>query len=132
MERIRSLGVTPDKVRLYPDPAGNARSTKGLNRSDIQILRESGFPNILFHRSIKSVRDCVNAVNALFDQDAVLIHPRCKQLIADLEQIKWRDSGFEFDKSNSKRSHWLDGFKDMVNFEYPCVKPLQLKESYRR
>lgn len=131
-QKLAELGVSKEKVRLYPDPAGNARSTKGLNRTDIQILRDAGFPNILFHRSIKSVKDCMNAVNALFDQDSIIVHPRCKNLIADLEQIKWKDSGFEFDKSNPKRSHWLDGMKDMINFTYPCIKPLPLKESYRR
>lgn len=132
LHKLSELGVAKEKVRLYPDPAGNARSTKGLNRSDIQILRDAGFPNILFHRSIKSVKDCMNAVNALFDKDSILVHPSCKNLIADLEQIKWKDSGFEFDKSNSKRSHWLDGMKDMIQFQYPCIKPIPLRESYRR
>jgi hypothetical protein len=53
-------------------------------------------------------------------------------LIADLEQIKWKDAGFEFDKSNTKRSHWLDGMKDMIDYEYPAIKPRPLREAYRR
>ena len=74
----------------------------------------------------------MNSVNALFDKDSILVNPICKNLIADLEQIKWKDSGFEFDKSNTKRSHWLDGMKDMIIYKYPSIKPVALKETYRR
>lgn len=131
-DKLRALGLQQHQVTLYPDPAGNARSTKGLNRSDIEILREAGFRNINFKRRIVSVKDCMNAVNALFDLGEIEVHPKCKELIKDLEQIKWRDSGFEFDKSDSKRSHWLDGMKDMIDYEFPSIKPKPAMAPYRR
>jgi hypothetical protein len=130
-EKLMELGRPPSSVRIYPDPAGAARSTKGLNRSDIAILKEN-FSNIFYKWRIASVRDCMNAVNFLFESGEVIISKKCKNLIADLEQVKWKDSNFEFDKSNLKRSHWLDGMKDMIDFEYPTVKPKVSGNAYRR
>lgn len=130
--RLEELGRPIDKVTLFPDPAGNARSTKGLNRSDVEILREFGFKDIRYKRRIMSVKDCMNAVNNLFDSNEIVINPQCRNLISDLERIKWKDAGFEFDKSDSKRSHWLDGMKDMIEYEYPAIKPVPVRGGYTR
>jgi hypothetical protein len=130
--RLQELGRDINTVTLFPDPAGNARSTKGLNRTDVEILREAGFKDIRYRRRIMSVKDCMNAVNNLFDSNEIVINPKCRNLIADLEQIKWKDSNFEFDKSNTKRSHWLDGMKDMIEYEYQVIKPKVTREAYFR
>lgn len=130
--KLHELGRPMTSVVLFPDPAGNARSTKGLNRSDIEILREHGFQDIRYKRRIVSVKDCMNAVNNMFESSEIIINPKCRNLIADLEQIKWRDSGFEFDKSNSKRSHWLDGMKDMIDYSYATIKPKPIGKAYQR
>jgi hypothetical protein len=111
-------------ITIFPDPAGNSRSTKGLDKSDIQILKDFGFQNIRFKRSIRSVKDCLNAVEAMFDNNEIEIHPNCKEFIKDLEQCKFKDNDFQIDKKDSKRSHWLDGFKDMVDLEFPVSKPV--------
>jgi PBSX family phage terminase large subunit len=130
--KLQELERDINTVTLFPDPAGNARSTKGLNRTDVEILREAGFKDIRYRRRIMSVKDCMNAVNNLFDSNEIVINPKCRNLIADLEQIKWKDSGFEFDKSNSKRSHWLDGMKDMIEYEYQVIKPKVMRGPYTR
>jgi hypothetical protein len=44
---------------------------------------------------------------------------KCPNMIADLEQCTFREGIFEIDKSNLKRSHWLDGLKNMVEYEWP-------------
>jgi len=41
------------------------------------------------------------------------------ETIADLEQVVWRDGTFELDKRDQNRTHWLDGLKNMVDFEFP-------------
>ncbi len=51
------------------------------------------------------------------------VHPRCKNFIADAEQCILKSGGLEIDKSNSARSHWLDGFKQMIDYEFPVIKP---------
>lgn len=107
-------------LTIYPDPMGNSRSTKGY-KTDIDILREEGFLDIKFRRKIRSVRGCMLAMNKGFEKDEILIHPKCKNLITDLEQVVWKDSGTEFDKSNPLRTHSLDGAKDMYEYEFPVL-----------
>ena len=108
-------------VTIYPDPAGNARSTKSTV-SDIDILRQSGFKDIKFKRSIRSVRECLNSLNNLFDKRKIEIDLGCKNLIADLDQCILKSNGLEIDKSNADRSHWIDGLKDMADYEFPVMK----------
>jgi len=110
-------------VTIYPDPAGNSRSTKGVNISDISILKEYGFNNIKFKRRIASVRDCLNATNAMFSKDEIQIDPSCVNLITDIEQVNLNDAGI-LDKTDPERTHWVDGLKDLIDFEFPIVKPL--------
>lgn len=110
-----------DDVVIYPDPAGNARSTKSV-KTDIQILKEGGFSNIKFKSRIPSVRDCLNATNNLLSKDKILISANCKNLIADLEQCQLKQGTGELDKSDPKRTHSLDGLKNMIDYEFPIVK----------
>lgn len=114
--------VEPHEVTIYPDPAGNARSTKTRNKTDIDILKEGGFKDIKFKTRIPSVRDCLNATNNLLSKDKILISARCKNLIADLEQCQLRSGTGELDKTDPKRTHSLDGLKNMVDYEFPIVK----------
>lgn len=119
--------VIKDKVGtnvvIFPDPAGNARSTKSRGMTDIGILYDAGFKDVRFKKKIPSVRDCLNASNNMLDKKQILIHPRCKNFIADAEQCILKSGGLEIDKSNPNRSHWLDGFKNMIDYEFPIVRP---------
>jgi len=108
------------KVTIFPDPAGAARSTKS-KMTDIQILMQAGFTDIRFKRSIKSVRECLLATNAQMSKDRIIIDPSAKNLIADLEQCVLKSNGSEIDKSDGNRSHWLDGYKDMIDLEFPII-----------
>jgi hypothetical protein len=111
------------QITIFPDPAGDARSTKSRGMTDIAILREAGFNDIRYKKSITSVRDCLNAANNILDKNLIEVHPRCKNFIADAEQCILKSSGLEIDKTkNAMRSHWLDGFKDMIDYEFPIIK----------
>lgn len=113
-----ALGRTSGVV-LFPDPAGKARATRS-HHSDIMILEEMGFTQQRYKSRIASVRDCVNAVNAAFHKDLIeLDASKMPETIRDLEQVVWKDGVFEFDKSQRDRTHWLDGLKNMVDFEMP-------------
>lgn len=112
-------------VTIYPDPAGRATSTKTrFPVSDLQILKNEGFPDLKYKSRI-NVRDCLNALNNLFHKDRIGIDPKCKEFISDLEQCKIKDALFEIDKTNPKRSHWLDGAKNMAGYEFPVVRPAE-------
>lgn len=119
---IREKTSPTDQIIIYPDPAGAARSTKSKRgKSDIDILKEAGFEDIRYKSRI-SVRDCLNATNAMFTKRQVLINARkCRNFVADLEQCVFKEGLFEINKKNPKRSHWLDGFKNMVDYEFPIL-----------
>lgn len=105
---------------IYPDPAGNARSTKGY-KTDMDVIRDKGFEDIRYRRKVRSVRGSMLALNKGFEKGEVVVHPRCKHFIKDCEQVIWADSGTEFDKSNPARTHSLDGAKNMYDYEYPIA-----------
>lgn len=116
------IGQGWNKAVLFPDPAGKARKTSARDLiSDIQILEQMGFEDIRYKSQI-SVKDTYFAANNLFDKNRVAVHPKCKELIADLEQVKVKDGAFEMDKSNPQRTHALDGFKNMADYMFPAVK----------
>lgn len=122
--KVHEYGLEPKDVSLFPDPAGAARKTVNASKTDMHILRDHGFTDLRYTKSIRSVKDCVNSLEAMLDRGEILIHSKCKDLIDDLEQVKWKDNGFEFDKTNSMRTHWLDGLKNMVHLQYPALKPV--------
>lgn len=112
--------VGTENVVLFPDPAGNARSTKS-QKTDIQILRDAGFQDIRFRSRIRSVKECLAALNSLVGKNKIQVSQKCRQTILDLEQCVLRSGTNELDKSNGSRTHWLDGIKNMVEYEFPIM-----------
>lgn len=113
----------PYSTPIYPDPAGKAKSTKSKNKSDFDILRQKGFTNLNVKKKI-SVRDCLNALNNLFAKNSILINPKCKEFIKDLEQCIIKPGTHEIDKSDPLRTHWLDGAKYWADYEYPVTRSI--------
>jgi len=113
------LNPEEEDVTIYPDPTGNSRSTQS-NKSDIQHLKDAGFTKIKMKGRIKSVRDCLNAANALLHKNMVEIGSQCKKFISDCEQTVLK--GSDLDKSNPMRTHMVDGFKNMADYEFPVLK----------
>jgi hypothetical protein len=125
---LKERGIKPEhEPHIYPDPAGIGRSTKSRGMSDFSILKEHGY-TILKYKSKIRVRDCLNSLNNLFSKNRIMISTKCKNLIADLEQCQIKPEIYEIDKSNPKRSHWLDGLKNMVDYEFPIRKFSAIKE----
>lgn len=81
---------------VYPDSTGANRRTSG--KSDHAILRENGF-NIYPTRN-PFVTDRVNNINRLLRDGKIIIHPRCKKLINDLEKVSWKNN--ELDQKTDK------------------------------
>jgi len=133
-EKLTALGVRKDGagnwpgITIYPDPAGVGRSTKS-HYTDFDILREHGY-RVLKYKTKLSVRDCINAVNRTFKNDGAIINKKCSDVIADLEQCIFKKGIFEIDKSNPKRSHHLDGIKNMMDYEFPVrrKRPMRVEK----
>jgi hypothetical protein len=108
-----------DPVTIYPDPAGGHRDTRS-GTTDIDIFHENGFMDVKYRRKIYSVRDCLNAANAfLFKNQCVLDAENCRNTIMDFEQCSMKPGTGSLDKSDLNRTHFVDGFKNMIEYEFP-------------
>jgi PBSX family phage terminase large subunit len=88
---------------IYPDSTGSNRKTSG--KSDHAILRESGF--VIQPTRNPLVFDRVNNLNLLLKNDLLVIHPRCKKLINDLEKVSWKGQDLD-QKTDPSLTHISD------------------------
>lgn len=97
------------KGTVYPDSTGNNRKTSG--KSDFQILRENGFT--IHPTRNPFVTDRVNNINRLLRDGRIIIDPRCKKLINDLEKVTWKNDELD-QKTDKMLTHCSD------NLGYLC------------
>jgi len=107
------------KYIAYPDPA-NQRHTSALS-TDHDLLRQGGFEVKVKHKAPRIV-DSVNSVNKICEKN-LIIDPSCKGLITDLEMTCNKEGTREIDKSHKDRTHFSDGIRYAIDFEYPLIKP---------
>ena len=107
------------KYIAYPDPA-NQRHTSALH-TDHDILRQGGF-EVKVKPKAPRIIDSVNAVNKLCEKN-LIIDPSCKGLITDLEQTVNKQGTREIDKSDKQRTHFTDGLRYAIDYEFPIIKP---------
>ncbi len=89
---------------VIPDSTGKNRKTSG--KSDHDILKDNGF-KVLSTRN-PFVTDRVNNVNRLFTENRIIINPKCKKLINDLEKVSWKDNKLD-QKTDKLLTHISDG-----------------------
>lgn len=104
------------KLTIHPDSTGKGRKSSAV-KTDHQILKDKGF--ILQVRSNPEVKDRYNCINGLFAHDRIIIHPKAKKLIKDLEQ-------FTHDNKDDMLSHSSDCLG------YLGWKHFPLKDMYKR
>ncbi len=118
---IEKAGGT-ENVIIFPDGIGGSqdRTSAKDNISDIEILEDRGFKDIRYKKSL-SVRDCLNAANAFIGKNQLVLDSvKCKETVKDCEQVILK-KGYtgKLDKSDLKRTHWVDGIKNMIDYEWP-------------
>ena len=104
----------------YPDATGHKRGSSAMF-SDIDLLIKGGF-KVKALRTNPRVIDRVNAVNKALDGN-IIIDPRCKGLIEDLEKTCNKEGTREIDKSNKALTHFTDAFGYFIYWEFPTIKP---------
>jgi phage terminase large subunit len=83
-DKIREMfGMQP--ITVIPDSTGRALKTSSAGLSDHALLKEYGFVIPKVHNPF--VQDRWNCVNGLLEKARIIIHPRCKMLIKDFEQV---------------------------------------------
>jgi hypothetical protein len=121
-------------VYIYGDATGNQARTSA-SRTDWQIIKNffGRYPD-LYQAGFRvpsanpPVKDRVNCVNAVLHNHAgqhrLLIHPACKHLIRDLEQVCWKADPHgnllaDLDKSDPMRTHVSDALGYCLAREFP-------------
>jgi hypothetical protein len=105
------------KLFIYGDASGASGHTAS-GSSDYQVIKQffrSTQPNVTFvvPRANPPVRDRVNTVNARLTnargERQLFIDPRCKELLADLEQVTYKAGSTQLDKDRDPaRTHTSD------------------------
>jgi len=103
-------------ARVIPDSTGRNRKTSGM--SDFQILQQEGFVVDWSHNPF--VTDRVNTVNLRLSNQQIIIHPRCKKLIGDLESVVWKNNELD-KKSDPMATHISDALG------YPVCKMMPIR-----
>lgn len=123
------------RLLMFPDPSGKNRKSSDSRVTDHKMLRQHCPRLELTLFRPPSVRDSMNTLNWLFcDPEGVRrirIHPRCEALVKDLGQVQWASNGKEFDKTNKKLTHSLDGLRYLVWCEYKEVTEVYRANDYR-
>jgi hypothetical protein len=123
----------PLKVLVYGDATAEQRRTSA-SRTDWQIVKDFfGRYRDRFEVSFRvpsanpPVKDRINCVNAKLRNHAgehrLFVHPSCKHLIQDFEQVCWKADPHgnplaELDKSDPMRTHVSDAVGYLVAHEF--------------
>ena len=95
--------------KIIADSTFSNRKTSG--KSDKRILEGAGFECMPFRNPY--VIDRVTNMNRLFAKDCVIIDPKCKKLIRDLEQVTFKDNG-QLDGTRKELTHVSDSLGYMA------------------
>ena len=113
----------PEGLVVHADATGARLQTSGT--TDVAILRQFlrggayGVVRFRIPQSNPAVRDRVMLMNAKLESAAgerkLSVHPRCKELIADFEQVTYKENSLLIDKDrDSKRTHLSDALGYLV------------------
>jgi len=123
VDEIKSRYPT-QRIVVYPDPAGAARSSKSGGKTDHTILRNAGF-TVKAPNSHNPVRDGINAVNAKLRSSTgiITLHiaPNCKYVIECLEKQTYKE-GTSIPDKESGFDHMNDAVRYMIDYLFPVRK----------
>ncbi|MBW2618822.1 MAG: phage terminase large subunit [Deltaproteobacteria bacterium] len=114
-------------VEVFGDATGRRRDTRQVGRTDYAIIKEIiPAARLKVPQANPPVKDRINAVSARLKnargEVRLTIDPSCRELIADLESLRWVQSsqgGALIDKGDPKRSHASDALGYFVARVYP-------------
>ena len=110
----------PGNWTVVPDSTGKALKTSASGATDHAILRAHGFT--VPHVANPFRMDRYNEVNAMLEQARIIIHPRCKNLIKDLEQVTFKEGTNLPETKDQTLTHISDALGYLVHWAFPLVK----------
>ena len=109
-----------NRILVYPDASGSARSTINASKTDIAILESYGFSSMAL-KSNPFIKDRVATVNALLQngkgERRLEIHARCSRLIECLELQSYDEKTGDPDKQNGY-DHHVDALGYLIYREF--------------
>jgi len=122
-EFVRRYGNHPGGVQIYGDASGFHQQTTGSSDYDMirEYLRAHSPVHVEFRakRSNPPVRDRINVMNGTLKSavgvTGMVVDPKCKELIADFEEVLYKDGGSQIDKDRDRmRTHLSDALGYLV------------------
>lgn len=114
-----------NQYHIFPDATGASKHSSS-RFSDIELIRrQQGFRVHVRHIN-PLVINRVNSVNNNLNKGNMIIDPKCKALIRDLEQVVNKEGTREIDKKGMSKelSHVSDALGYYTDFRHPSVKPV--------
>lgn len=116
---------------IIPDATGKALKTSAAGLSDHEILRRMGFQISATTNPYRG--DRYNAVNNLFSKNRIIIDPRCKQLVRDLEQVSFKEgTNLPDSQKDPTLTHISDALGYLVWHLAPIERPKFDVEQFKR
>lgn len=117
-DALYAADLLPESTTIYPDPAGNHRSTKGM--PDNKILEAAGWFKIRSKSAAPQFRRRQLAANNMLAKRLVVINPdKCKALKKDLAGVEQDAVTYEKIKVNPDMTHASDGMDYFIDIEFP-------------
>jgi hypothetical protein len=123
--KLKFPNIHPSNFWIYPDPAGNSRSTKAqVGTTDYTILRKAGF-RVYNAGKPYNLADRINTVNGLLKNAAgnrfVFFDPfKCKKTIKAFDGLCYKEDTKIPDKTSG-----LDHYTDNVSYLLMGVMPMK-------
>lgn len=109
-----------NNINVVPDSTGRNRSTNA-NLSDIQILKQHGFTLKIAPNPYRV--DRYAAVNASLEKSKVVLSPKAKYTIKDLESVSYKEGS---DQPDTSQSHLLTHCSDNLGYLiFRTINPLK-------
>lgn len=124
MQEMLELYADFSKYTGYADPAGFAKTQQGFKENQQMTwsladeYTEQGFPIVPANNEVAAG---INYVRQLFLQDKIHIHPRCADLIDEIQQYQWKDQPLtqigthtQPEEVRKINDHIIDGLRYML------------------
>ena len=127
-QKVMAYKSRIEYTTINPDSTG-AKATTNSSRSDHQILKDAGFKVMSAANPFRI--DRYAAVNVNFEKERIIIDPKCKHLIKDLEQVSYKEGTDKPDTADPMLTHISDAlgytvFRNLNPFRAK-IKPVILE-----
>ena len=130
LEFERRFGYLNQEITIYGDASGSRMQTTGT--SDYEIVRDFFAARCMrttqmIEKKNPPVRERIAVMNSKLrnanGEATLIVHPKCKELIADFEQVCYREDSMQIDKDKDRmRTHLSDALGYLIWQKFRVAK----------